>query len=82
MPPSGKKVRWTTNKPERRSSLPHETWARTVLDLPWAMDRHARLIGRLLEEAKGPEIDVGRVWYCSLGVASAWRVQSLLLFER
>ena len=52
------------------------------LALPWTMDRYPRLIGGLLEGAKGPEIDAGRVWYYLLGVATAWRVQSLLLFER
>jgi hypothetical protein len=46
------------------------------------MDRYPRLIGRLSEGAKGPEIDAGRVWYYWLVVATAWRVQSLLLFER
>ena len=46
------------------------------------MDRHPSLIGRLLEGENGPEIDAGRVWYYQLGVATAWRVQSLLLFGR
>ena len=53
-----------------------------ALALPWTMDHHPRLIGRLFEGVNGPEIDAGRVWYYQLGVAIAWRVQTLLLFER
>lgn len=53
-----------------------------VLALPWTMDHHPRLVGRLFEGVNGPEIDAGRVWYYQLGVATAWRVQTLLLFER
>ena len=42
--------------------LQRETWARTILALPWTMNHHPTLMGRLLDGAKEREIEAGHVW--------------------
>jgi hypothetical protein len=66
VPPSGKRTQ-VGNSSVRAMVLylylQHETWARMILALPWSMIHYPRLIVRLLEWAKGREIEAGRVWW-------------------